>query len=71
MRKNQELVMIFNTNDQALVAILKTVLDDQKIPYVVKGELLYRNRSLQILVNRKDEKNALALLGKLEKSGAQ
>ena len=71
MRKNQELVTILNTNDQALVAILKTVLDDQKIPYVVKGELLYRNRSLQILVNRKDEKNALALLGKLEKSGAQ
>lgn len=68
MEKKQELVMILNTNDQPLVAILKTVLDDQKIPYVVKGELLYRNRSLQIMVNREDEEKAFALLRELEKN---
>lgn len=68
MEKKQELVMILNTNDQPLVAILKTVLDDRKIPYVVKGELLYRNRSLQIMVNREDEEKALALLRELEKN---
>ena len=66
--KNQPLVTILNTNDQPLVAILKTILDDQKIPYVVKGELLFRNRSLQIMVNQKDEKRALALLRNLENS---
>ena len=63
---SRKLVMILNTTDQAKVANLKTVLDDEEIPYVVKGELLYRNRSIQVMVHQADQERVLGILKKFD-----
>ena len=64
MSKNEMLITVLDTTDQATVAILRTALDDEKIPYVMKGEFLYRNRSLQVQVNRADEKKVRQIIKK-------
>jgi len=64
MSKNEMLITVLDTTDQATVAILRTALDDEKIPYVIKGEFLYRNRSLQVQVNQADEKRVRQILKK-------
>ncbi len=64
MSKDQKLITVLDTMDQTIVAVLKTILDNEKIPYLVKGELLYRNRSLQVQVNQADEKRVRQILEK-------
>jgi hypothetical protein len=64
MSKDHELITILDTIDQTIVAVLKTALDNEKIPYLVKGELLYRNRSFQVQVNQADEKRVRQILKK-------
>ena len=66
MSKNQKLITVLDTVDQTIVAILKTTLDDQKIPYLVKGDLLYRNRSFQVQVDQADEERVRRLIKKFE-----
>ncbi len=61
-----KLVMVLNTGNHAKVAVLKTVLEDENIRYVVKGEFLYRSRSIQVLVHQADEERVLAILKKFD-----
>ena len=66
MSKDEKLVTVLDTGDQTIVAILKTTLNNEKIPYLVKGELLFRNRSLQVQVNQEDEKRVRQILKKFD-----
>ncbi len=62
MTENQTLVTLLETDNQAIFSTVKSILDDGKISYVIRGEHLWRNRLLKLEVDSTDEQRARMLL---------
>jgi hypothetical protein len=62
MTENQTLVTLFETNNQAIFSTAKSILDDEEIVYVTRGEQLWKNRILKLEVDSADEGRARKIL---------
>ena len=65
MVDNQKPVPVFETNNRALVAVAKSILDNAEIKYIVMGEFEYYNPTVRILVSKDDETSARELLSEV------
>ena len=79
MSSDSDLITIFESGNQGIIAIVKSILDDAEIPYIVNGENIQNlfglgvigtgfniiTGPIQIQVNREDEITARELLSEI------
>ncbi len=80
MSSNSDLITVFESGNQAVIAVVKSILDDAEIPYIVKGENVQNlfglgvigtgyniiTGPIQIQVNQEDEPAAKQLLSGID-----
>jgi hypothetical protein len=62
MKKNRKIVTVLQTGNQAYFALAKSLLDNEQIRYIANGDLLWRNRLMQLQVYQSDEERVKELL---------
>jgi len=80
MSTESDLITIFESGNQGIIAFVKSILDSAEIPYLVKGENIQNlfglgvigtgfnpiSGPVQIQVNREDESAARELLAEID-----
>jgi Putative prokaryotic signal transducing protein len=80
LSSNSDLITVFESGNQAVIAVVKSILDDAEIPYIVKGENVQNLFGLGVIgtgyniitgpihiqVNQEDEPAAKQLLSGID-----
>jgi hypothetical protein len=66
MIDDSRLMTIYRTGNRAIIAVIKSILDNAEIQYAVIGESNYKRRMIEIQIDEKDEPMARELLSEIK-----